>query len=77
MTLADGGSKLALDWRSGKPWLAIDTGTWRIEHPATRSFPWVLTAVAIVAAFLVLAAVLVFGRRRVGTTRKEASPQPL
>jgi hypothetical protein len=77
MTLADGESKLALDWKSGKPWLTVDTGTWRIEHPGTRSFPWRWTAVGIVAAFLVLAVVLVLGRRRFGSTHKEALPQPL
>ena len=37
MTLVDDGSKLALSWRGGKRWLAIDTGTWRITHPATSS----------------------------------------
>ena len=47
-------------------------------HPSDGSFPWRVTAVAIVAAFLVLAAVLVFGRRRVGThAHEEALPQPL
>ena len=77
MTLPDGAGKLALDWKSGKPWLAIDTGTWRIDHPSARSFPWTWTAVAIAASFLVLAVVLVLGRRRFGSTHEEAVPQPL
>jgi hypothetical protein len=77
MTLADGGNKLALDWKSGKRWLAVDTGTWRIMHPATRSFPWTWIAAATGAALVLLATVLALGRRRLAGTHEEALPQPL
>src|ERR1051325_10314592 len=40
MALVDHGSKLSLDWKGGERWLAVDTGTWRITHPSTSSFPW-------------------------------------
>jgi hypothetical protein len=73
----DDGSKLALDWKGGKRWLAVDTGTWRITHPSTSSFPWTWVAGATVAALVVLATVLLLGRRRFGGTHKEALPQPL
>jgi hypothetical protein len=77
MALADDGSKLALDWKGGKRWLAVDTGTWRITHPSTSSFPWTWIAGATVAALVVLATVLLLRRRRFGSTHKEALPQPL
>ena len=53
MTLVDDGSKLALDWKGGKRWLAIDTGTWRVTHPSTSSFPWTWIAGATAAALVV------------------------
>jgi hypothetical protein len=62
MTLTNDGSTLALNWKSGKPWLAIDTGTWRITHPpATSSFPW---RWAVGAIFGLIAAAVALGLTR-------------
>jgi hypothetical protein len=37
--LRDGGRTLALDWRSGRHYLAIDTRSYRVSYPHA-SFPW-------------------------------------
>jgi hypothetical protein len=55
MTLTTDESTLALAWKSGKPWLSVDTGTWRIAHPgAGRSSSWRWLAYAAAAALLAL-----------------------
>ena len=65
MSLRDGGRTLNLHWRSGREYLAVARGTWRISHPsavrAARSgagFPWwtVALGTALGAALLVGAA---------------------
>jgi hypothetical protein len=59
MTLTNDGTMLALNWKSGKRWLAIDTGTWRITHPpAKSSFPW---RWAVGAIFGLIATAVVLG----------------
>ncbi len=70
MTLVDGGGTLAVHWKSGKPWLELNTGSWRLTHahPA-GAFPWrwVLGAAAgtaLAALALALAAITSRGRRR-------------
>jgi hypothetical protein len=71
MSVRDGGRTLSIHWRSGRPYLAVATGTWRISHPrsqvarpaAPSSFPWWLVAAALV--LLAAAAVAVLGRRRI------------
>jgi MYXO-CTERM domain-containing protein len=50
------GKRLAVHWRSGRPWYDIDTTTWRVT-PAHGSFPWWTLSFAVlpllgVAAFL-------------------------
>ena len=47
MSVRDGGRMLSLHWRSGRQYLAVARGTWRISHPgAVRAgsggsgFPW-------------------------------------
>src|SRR5204863_3136361 len=49
--LSDRGRTLRLDRASGRPYLAIATGTWRISHPAAAAgsgshFPWWIVAAA-------------------------------
>jgi hypothetical protein len=58
LALRDGGRSLAISWTSGRPYLAIDTSTWRISDDVRSggSFPgWLLGAVAgvlVVALFV-------------------------
>ena len=67
MSVRDGGRTLSLHWRSGRPYLAIGVGTWRISYPrragaaSPSGFRWwiVGAALAVVAA----AAAGVLGRR--------------
>jgi hypothetical protein len=39
VVLALHGKRLAVHWRSGRPWYDIDTTTWRVS-PAHGGFPW-------------------------------------
>jgi hypothetical protein len=78
MSLVDGESKLALNWKDGKRWLAVDTGTWGITHPSSEGFPWRWVPLAAAGAVLLLAIALVLERRRRSAHgHKEALPQPL
>jgi hypothetical protein len=59
LRLADSGRTLRLDRASGRPYLTIATGTWRISYPAaarrssTAGFPWWIAGVGV--ALLLLA----------------------
>ena len=56
------GSRLAVHWLSGRPWLNVNTTTWRVT-PATGSrFPWLWLAVGLGlgVALLLLARRIVF-----------------
>lgn len=61
-----GGRTLAVHWRSGRPWLAVDTATWRItQERAAGGFPWRwLWGGAGGAAVLLAAAGLLLLQRR-------------
>jgi hypothetical protein len=72
LSVRDGGRTLSLHWRSGRPYLAVATGTWRISHPeaarptapsGSSGFPWWIVGVAL--AGLAATAVAVLGRRRI------------
>jgi hypothetical protein len=62
LAVRDGGRTLSLHWRSGREYLAIGRGTWRISHPAAAAsgagsaFPWWVVGVAGAAAALLLVA---------------------
>jgi hypothetical protein len=75
MALIDDESKLAVNWGSGKRWLAIDSGTWRITHPGSGGFAWRWPLLAAGALGLAVAAALL-ARRRLHA-HEEALPQPL
>ena len=71
MSVRDGGRTLDIRWRSGRPFLAVATGTWRISHPGVHrsaapshsEFPWWIVGLA--AAVVAAAAVAFLGRRRI------------
>jgi len=62
MSVRDGGRTLSLHWRSGREYLAVARGTWRISHPsvaraASSGFPWWTVALGTgLGAALLLAA---------------------
>jgi hypothetical protein len=62
---SNGGRSLALHWRSGRPWLQIAVGSWRISE-AGRGFPWLWVGTGVGGAFALLVAggVLLLRRRR-------------
>jgi hypothetical protein len=77
MKLVDGERELAVNWKSGRPWLTVNTGTWRITHFRAGGFPWGWTLAGAGAAIVaLLAAGLVLLIRRQGTrqTGEEALP---
>ena len=69
LSLRDGGRTLSLHWRSGRRYLAVATGSWRISHPAqaraagSPGFPWWIVGVAGGATLLAAAALLLVRRR--------------
>lgn len=49
------GSRLAVHWQSGRPWLNVDTKTWRVTPVAGARFPWLSLGIGLgLAAALVL-----------------------
>jgi hypothetical protein len=71
MSVRDGGRMLSIHWRSGRPFLAVATGTWRISHPGVRrpaspsesAFPWWIVGTAL--GLVAVGSVAVLGRRRI------------
>jgi hypothetical protein len=64
LTLRNGDRTLAAHWLSGRPWLSIDTATWRITRDHGGRFPWLLAAVLGAALALGGLAILLMRRRR-------------
>jgi hypothetical protein len=55
---------LAVHWRSGRPWLRVAVGSWRISYPGT-GFPWAWVGGGIGGGLAVLSAgALLLWRRR-------------
>ncbi len=78
MTLAKGEDALALHWKSGKPWLSVDTATWRITHPTpSSSFPWRWVVISVMGLLGLLVVAGTIGRRRFVRHAEEALPQAL
>jgi hypothetical protein len=63
LSLGNGDRTLAAHWRSGRPWLDIAVGTWRISYPG-GGFPWAWAAPAIGGGLTLLAACALLLRRR-------------
>jgi hypothetical protein len=65
LSLHDGDRALALRWRSGRPYLAIDTRTYRLSYPGS-DFPWLVVVGGALGAGLLAGAAALFVRRRRG-----------
>jgi len=63
LSLRNGGRTLAARSRSGRPWLNIAVGSWRVSHPGGFPWTWVGTGVGS-GLVLLLAGGLVLRRRR-------------
>ena len=70
---SNGGRTLAVNWKSGKPWLRIAVGSWRVSE-ASAGFPWAWVGAAIGCglALLLAAGALLLRRRR----REELDQHP-
>jgi hypothetical protein len=73
LAVRDGGRTLSLHFRSGREYLAIAQGSWRISHPAAAArprpgsaFPWWILGVAGAGALLL------FALSRTGFARRPA-----
>jgi hypothetical protein len=79
LTAGNDGKTLAVHWKSGKPWLEVNTANWRMTHVQPGSFPWawvLLGAGGAIVLTLGLGA-LAFSRRRTGQEPREALPLAL
>jgi len=77
LSLRDQGRTLALSAPSGRPWLSVAAGSWRISLPRS-SFPWAWAAAAIGGGLALLAAAgTVFLRRRRGRNAEQHARQEL
>jgi hypothetical protein len=65
LTLRNGGRTLALQSRTGRPWLNVAVGTWRVSYP-DGGFPWAWVGPAIGVGLALLAAGALLLRRRRG-----------
>jgi hypothetical protein len=65
LSLDKGGRTLAVHWRSGRPWLNVAVGSWRISYPG-GGFPWAWVAGGVGGGLALLAAgaLLLWHRRR-------------
>ena len=66
LSLREGGRTLSADWKSGRPWLDVAVGSWRISYPSGGAFPWAWLGVGIAGGVVLLAAVALLLRRRGG-----------
>jgi hypothetical protein len=41
------GSRLAVHWQSGRPWLNVDTKTWRVTPDTGARFPWLWLGIGL------------------------------
>jgi hypothetical protein len=79
LTVTKGGKTLAVHWKSGKPWLAVNTANWRITHVEAGSFPWAWVLAGVGGAFVLMLGLgaLALSKRRSEREPTEALPQPL
>jgi hypothetical protein len=65
------GSSLAVHWLSGRPWLRIDTRSWRVRADHGAQFPWLPVSGAGVVLLLCAAGLLQRRRRRAQELEQE------
>jgi hypothetical protein len=79
LSVRDGGRTLSLHWRSGREYLAVAQGTWRISHPVAArgrsGFRWWLPGGAAAGALLLLTAGGL-ARRRTGRSGSASATAP-
>lgn len=64
LSLRNGGRELSAHWRSGRPWMNVAVGTWRISYPRA-GLPWTWVGPGIGAGLALLSAgALLLWRRR-------------
>jgi hypothetical protein len=77
LDVRDDGRTLAVHWRSGRPWLRIAVGSWRVSE-ASAGFPWALVGAAIGGGLaLLLAGGALLVRRRRGEELEQQAGQEL
>ena len=64
LSLRSNDRRLAVHWLSGRPWLAVDTSTWRIAQDHRSGLPWLGIGAGCAAALAAAAAFLLLRRRR-------------
>jgi hypothetical protein len=69
------GTTLRVDRKSGKPWLSVNTTTWRVSQAESASaFPWLWIGAGLGSAAALLAAAGLLYRRRRETGTLRVSP---
>jgi hypothetical protein len=64
LSLRNGDRTLAVHWLSGRPWLTVNTSSWRIAAGHGAAFPWLAVGAGVAAAVPGVGAFLLRGRRR-------------
>lgn len=76
LSLRNGGRTLAAHWRSGRPWLNVAVGSWRVSRPG-GGFPWTWVGAGIGGGVALLAAGALRLRRRRSQELHERGRQEL
>jgi hypothetical protein len=63
LSLRNGGRTLAVHWLSGRPWLTVDTRSWRTSPDRGGGFPWIAVGAGVAAVLAGVAAFVVRRRR--------------
>jgi len=64
LSLRSSDRTLAVHWLSGRPWLAVDTRTWRIAQDHRTGLPWLGIGAGAAGGLAAAAAFLLLRRRR-------------
>jgi hypothetical protein len=64
LSLRSNDRTLAVHWLSGRPWLAVDTSTWKVAQDHRTGLPWLGIGAGCAAALAAAAAFLLLRRRR-------------
>ena len=80
MTVGGDGKTLAVHWKSGKPWLTLNTANWRLTHVHSGggfAWRWLFAAGGGLLVVTLVLAAFVLSRRRAAHERREALPAAL